>query len=94
MPPKPDELRVCGDIMVSNPGVRPMLTMRNPQGSNPAVLILDLYLIQQPGMWNPVIVCAQVRFDRVIPFGAAGYTSVEICSDGEQIAQVSVSIVE
>lgn len=94
MPPKPDELHVVGDVMVSNPGVRPTLAMRNPQGSSPAALILDLYLIQQPGMWPQVITCASVRFDRVMPPGATDYTSVEIYSDGKQIAQIDVSIVE
>lgn len=94
MPPKPDELHVTGDVMVSNPGVRPTLTMRNPQGSNPEALILDLYLIQQPGKWTQEKVCAQVNFNRVMPPGASDYTSVEIYSDGEQIAQINVSIVE
>lgn len=28
MPPKPDELHVTGDVMVSNPGVQPTLTIR------------------------------------------------------------------
>jgi hypothetical protein len=94
MPPKPDELHVTGDVMVGNPGVQPTLAMRNPQGLNPAILILDLYLVQQPGMWPQVMTCASVRFDRVLPPGATDYTSVEIYSDGEQIAQVDVSIVE
>jgi len=94
MPPKPDELHVVGDVMVSNPGVRPMLTMRNPQGSNPAVLLLDLFLIQQPGIWPDVRVCAPARFDRVMSPGAPDYTSVEIYSDGKQILQIDVSIVE
>ena len=94
MPPKPDELHVTGDVMVGNPGVQPTLAMRNPQGLNPAILILDLYLVQQPGMWPQVMTCASVRIDRVLPPGATDYTSVEIYSDGEQIAQVDVSIVE
>lgn len=94
MPPKPDELHVVGDVMASNPGVQPTLTMRNSQGANPAVLILDLYLIQQPGMWPQVITCASVRFDRVMLPGASGYTSVEIYSEGERIAQIDVPIVE
>lgn len=94
MPPKPDELHVAGDVMVSNPGVQPMLAMRNPQGSNPTILILDLYLIQQPGKWPTVMVCVPARFDRVMPPGASDYTSVEIYSDGKQIAQIDVSIVE
>jgi hypothetical protein len=94
MPPKPYELHVVGDIMVSNPGVRATLTMCSPQGLNPAILILDLYLVQQPGMWPQVMTCTSTRFDRVMPPGASGYTSVEIYSDGESIAQIDVSIVE
>lgn len=94
MPPRPYELHVVGDAMVSNPGVRPMLTMRIPQGINPAILILDLHLVQQPGIWPQVMTCVPVRFDRVMPSGASDYTSVEIYSDGERIAQIDVSIVE
>lgn len=94
MPPKPDGLHVIGDVMVSNPGMRPTLSMRVPQGINPSILMLDLYLIQQPGIWPQVEVCAPARFDRVMPPGASDYTSVEIYLDKEQIAQIDVSIVE
>lgn len=94
MPPKPDELHVIGDVMVSNPGVLPALTMRVPQGINPAILMLDLHLVQQPGMWPQVMACIPARFDRVMPPGASDYTSVEIYSEGERIAQIDVSIVE
>lgn len=94
MPPKPHELHVVGDVMVSNPGVQPTLTMRIPQGINPAILMLDLHLVQQPGMWPQVMTCAPVRFDRVMPPGAPDYASIEIYSNREQIAQVDVSIVK
>lgn len=94
MPPKPDELHVVGDVTVGNPGVQPTLTMRAPQGINPSILMLDLHLVQQPGMWPQVMTCAPARFDRVMPPGAPDYTSVEIYSDGKRIAQIDVSIVQ
>ena len=94
MPPKPDELHVVGDVMVSNPGVQPTLTMRNLQGFNPSVLMLDLHLVQKPGMWPQVITCASARFDRVMPPNAPSYQSVEIYSEGERIALIDqISIV-
>lgn len=85
MPPKPDDLSVVGDVVVPNPGVVPQLTMREPQGINPGVLMLDLNLVQQPGMWPQVITCVQVRFDRVLP-DKVPYTAVEVFQDGERVA--------
>ena len=43
MPPKPDDLHVSGDITVSNPGVRPTLTMRAPQGINATIAAQNLH---------------------------------------------------
>lgn len=88
MPPKPDDLHVMGDILVGNPGVQPTLTMREPQGINPTILMLDLHLVQQPGMWPQVMTCASARFDRVMPPKAPNYQSIEIFSEGEQITLI------
>jgi hypothetical protein len=94
MPPKPDDFHVSGDVLVGNPGVQPILTMREPQGINPAILILDLNLVQQPGMWLQVVACASARFDRVMPPNATNYQSVEIFSHGERIALIDhVSVI-
>lgn len=94
MPPKPDDFHVAGDILVSNPGVQPILTMREPQGINPAILMLDLNLVQQSGMWPQAMTCASARFDRVMPPKTANYQAVEIYSTGERIVLIdNISIV-
>ena len=38
--------------------------MREPQGINPAILMLDLHLVQKPGMWPQVLAVAHARYDR------------------------------
>lgn len=94
MPPKPDDFHVTGDVLVSNPGVVPMLSMREPQGINPAILMLDLHLYQQPGNWVQVVTCNPARFDRVMPPNSVRYESVEIYSDGDRIATIDqISVV-
>lgn len=86
MPPKPDDLHVIGDVLVGNPGVLPVLLMREPQGINPTILILDLFLIQQPGMWPQVQACVSARFDRIILPENPNYQSVDIYFEVERIA--------
>lgn len=77
-PPKLKELHVVGDVLVSNPGATATLTMREPQGGDPKVLILDLTIMQQPGVWPPMMANIQVRFDRVAPSAAPKYGSIEV----------------
>ncbi|OLF53403.1 hypothetical protein [Pseudomonas chlororaphis] len=86
MPPRPNELHVVGDIEVANPGVKAYLTVRVPQGINPAILQLELHLFQRPGQWIQQITCTQVRFTRVLPPGSPLYTAVEVFHNGERIA--------
>lgn len=86
MPPKPDTLHVTGDVVVGNPGVNAVLTMREPQGFNPAVLILDLHLVQLPGQWIQVVSCAAAKFERHLIPGNGPYSSIEIHLDNERIA--------
>ncbi|AZD80088.1 hypothetical protein [Pseudomonas chlororaphis] len=88
IPPKPDELHVVGDVEVANPGVKAYLTVRVPQGINPAILMLDLHLYQRPGQWIQVITCTQVRFTRVLPPNSVLYSAIEIFHNGERIAYI------
>lgn len=87
MPPKPDHFHVVGDVIVANPGVHPILAIREPQGINQNILILDFHLVQQPGVWPQVVTCIQARFDRVI-VGSTKYTSVEIYSGESKIVAI------
>jgi len=86
MPPKPDDFHVAGDVLVANPGVQALLTMREPQSSS--ILILDLHLVQQPGIWPQLMTCTCARFDRVMPPNSINYKSVEIYQDGTKIALI------
>lgn len=93
MPPKPDELHVIGDVEVGNPGVQAELQERVPQGINPAILLLELHLMQRAGVWPQIISVAQCRYDRVIRPGMPAYTQVEIFHGGAQIALIDIDIV-
>jgi hypothetical protein len=90
-PPQPDELHVIGEIKVGNPGIYAVLRKRVPQGINPRILLLDLHLIQKPGIWPQIVTCIAVRYDAVII--GRGYTQVDVLYKGELIAQIPVDIV-
>ncbi len=88
MPPKPDDLHVAGDVVVGNPGVEAILTMRDPQGINPTILLLDLHLVQKPGDWIQVVSVAPARYTRVLPPNSPNYQAVDIFHEGRLIAKI------
>ncbi len=90
MPPKPDDFHVIGEILVGNPGIQAQLCVKEPQGINPNILLLDLHLVQQPGIWPQVMTWVQARYDKILTPGSPGYEQVEIFFDNESIAQISV----
>lgn len=94
MPPGPNSLHVVGEVQVGNPGVVPELTVREPQGINPAILLLDLHLVQRPGMWPQVMTWKQARFDKVLAPRAPRPTQVEVFATGESkpLAKMNVEI--
>lgn len=75
MPPGPARLIVTGVVTVANPGVEPILVIANPQGINPAHLLLNLFLCQKPGIWPAVVVDKPVRFEQ---HSDPNYTHVDI----------------
>lgn len=92
MPPPPDELHVRGEVIVGNPGVDVYLFKTVPQGINPDILLLDLVLVQQPGIWIPKVTKKTARYEEV---GASlAYSSVSILSGGTSITQIDVTIVQ
>lgn len=93
MPPKPDDFHVTGEVFVGNPGIQAELTPREPQGINPAILLLDLHLVQRPGMWPQVMTWVQARYDLILSPTSQRYTEVEIFSNGASIARVPVDTV-
>lgn len=54
-PPEPSSLTVRGMVTVAHPGHEAVLSVAEPQGFNPAQLILDLELRELPGIWPQVI---------------------------------------
>jgi hypothetical protein len=90
MPPEPDDFHVIGEVYVGNPGVQAELHVKEPQGINPDVLLLDLHLVQRTGMWPQVMTWVQCRYDTVLLKGTPQYTDVEIHLDGAVIATAKV----
>lgn len=87
MPPGPISLHVAGDIEVANPGIEAILVEAIPQGTNPDILLLDLYLIQRPGVWTQNLVTRTVRFAKETD---GNHTSVSIFHNGNSVADVPV----
>jgi hypothetical protein len=96
MPPGPNSLHVVGEVFVGNPGMQAELTIKEPQGINPAILLLDLHVTQRPGMWPQVMTWVQARFDKVIVPGSPNYTDVEVFAIGQSapIAKLKVQVVQ
>ncbi len=88
MPPPPDEFHIVGEVYVSNPGVDPLLTPKQPQGINPDILLMDLYLCQKPGIWPQVFVWKPVRYDKVLQ--GTKYTQVQVFCGETIIADILV----
>ncbi|MET2984799.1 hypothetical protein [Aureibaculum conchae] len=87
MPPKPDDFHVVGEVLVSNPGVEPMLVPKEPQGTNPQTLLLDLFLHQKPGVWPRIMVWKPVRYDKM---SNVNYSNVEVFCDNSILAKMEV----
>ncbi len=94
MPPPPNSFHVTGEVYVPNPGVVPILTPRVPQGISPAILLLDLILIQKPGAWPRVLTWKTARYELTYRDGTSGYKSVNVFCGEEMIADIDVQIVE
>ena len=89
-PPPPDDFHVVGEILVNNPGLQAQLCVKEPQGSNPTTILLDLYLFQRPGDWPQVMAWVEARYDKILIPSNPKYEQVEIFLDNERIAQVPV----
>jgi hypothetical protein len=86
MPPGPNQFHIVGEVEVPNPGVDVLLVPRTPQGINPRVLLLDLHLIQRPGLWPQIVVWKHASYKKV----NATYDKVQVFSGIQVIADVPV----
>ncbi|USD25085.1 hypothetical protein [Flagellimonas marinaquae] len=87
MPPPPDDFHVVGEILVSNPGINPILIPKEPQGINPNILLLDMFLHQKPGIWPRVMVWKPVKYDKVANIN---YSNVNVFCNNNVIADIEV----
>ena len=85
-PPGPPHFHVGGEVQVPNPGVHTLLVPKMPQGINPLILLLDLYLKQEPGVWPPVVVWVPARYDKQPGY----YRQVQIFYGKQVIADLPV----
>lgn len=90
MPPRPYSFHVTGEVLVPNPGVDVILIPKEPQGINPDILLMDLFLHQKPGVWPEIVVWKPARYDKV---GTVKYKQVDIFCGSKSIAQIKVDIV-
>lgn len=90
MPPKPDDFHVVGEVLVGNPGIGAYLCVKEPQGINPNILLLDLHLVQKSGVWPQVLTYVQAKFDKILTPTSQRYEQVEVFLNNESIAQIPV----
>jgi hypothetical protein len=90
LPPGPSQFHVVGEVLAGNPGVQTLLVVKEPQGINPAILQLELRLIQQPGEWPQVSTWVKAKYDKVLAPGSAKHTQVQIFLNGASLATVPV----
>jgi hypothetical protein len=77
-------LHVTGQVLVSNPGVVVELDYAEPQGINPSILLLKLYLIQRPGIWPQVLSWKTASYrSGIIQYNQ--YSQVQIDANGTSI---------
>lgn len=80
MPPRPPRVRVRGVCTMPTPGYRLYLTRAEPQGTNPAILLLDLHVEPPDG---PVIqVLTPIPVDEYTEVGPQRFTEVRIMPQG------------
>ncbi len=90
MPPGPRRLIVVGDIEVGNPGIQADLTRRVPSGFNPTIVMLDLHLVQRPGIWPQMVTQVQARYERVLRKDEK-VDKVQVFYEGKVIEDLKVS---
>jgi len=88
MPPRPARLRVTGKCTSPTQGYKVVLKVKNPQGTNPKILILEKKVIPPTGPVPDVVTTIDVRFEEKTD---TNYTDVQILPDGVTIKVQNVS---
>ncbi len=77
-----NSLKVEGQITFPTPGYKVQLTKKQPQGTNPAILLLEKSVIAPHGIEPQHVVTQTVTFEE---HTSAKYTEVEVLPDGIKI---------
>jgi hypothetical protein len=91
-PPGPFRFHIVGEVQVPNPGVLALLYPKVPQGFNAAVLLLELHLFQQPGIWPQHVTWAQAKYDALLP--KEKYAEVVVSNEGKEVAKIPVEDIQ
>jgi len=91
MPPGPRCLHVFGEVVVGNLGIDAVLRRKVPQGFNPAILMLDLSLVQKPGIWPELVTKKHALYDEVNADDL--YSEVSILCEDDIVADIPVEVV-
>ena len=83
------ELRIIGNVLVANPGVNVSLTVGD-QGFNPEVLVMNLELVQEPGIFPAVLTWKQATFEQSINMDYQNYTAIQLFHNDEFVAYFTV----
>jgi hypothetical protein len=86
LPPGPPTFFIIGNVDVPNPEVDVHLAVRNSPGSNSTKLLVDLVLVQRPGVWPRTVVRKHVHLEKA----KAAYKEVDIYCGSALIAKVPV----
>jgi hypothetical protein len=87
MPRANETLHVKGEVTVPTTGYKAKLVEAEPQGINPAILLLRLELTKAPGRAGDVVTTLDVRYSRL---HAKQYKEVQIEEEGHPSKTVPV----
>ena len=89
-PPRPNRFHIASDVLAGNPGVQALLVVQEPEGITPAILQLELRLIQQSGEWPPIPTWVKAEYYQMLAPGGVKRTQVDIVVNGAPFATVPV----
>ena len=78
MPPRPGRLNVTGECTFPTPGFKVALKKKQPQGINPAILILEKSVVTPTGIEPQILTVVPVEYHETTDYL---YTEVEILPD-------------
>ena len=89
MPGTEPTLIVIGKVVTNGGDLQPKLTIREPQGFNPAILLLDLTIEATGGVGTDDVAPRDVRFEK--PASQGQYTHVDIFYAGKSCLVIEVT---